>query len=423
MKTINKELFSQQSCNFKFLAKEGFNTPKYYELETYDDFENIIIDHLNTHKSLGVSGFVQEVEEYTETAAENVFFSYDNIYTTKLTEIVWVSNPSGEIIPTGIFEEISIENKSYTSCSLRNVAYLEKLITSKKMAIGDEIHIVLRDENIPSIIGVAKNNNGDEIAVPTACPVCETTLQLVNYKFVCGNDDCSNKVTFILMNYFELLNDSKLTSKLLTQLVNDFGVTSISDLKALTVAEIGHLPDSNLILEILSKKQTIDKHQLIHLTQPKNNSIGVIGHFMNVADISQLLNTTTTVEDIIDITMVDESSRSELIKAVNNQLVAIRENSQFFNVEGNNSNTLNNHIFCLTNTMKKDTMKHYEKLIVENGGRVGAVSMKLNFLVTNEIDNTKYKKVVETNTKLYNNGKTHSITIIDESDLLKMMEK
>ncbi|RLC45037.1 MAG: hypothetical protein DRH57_08705, partial [Candidatus Cloacimonadota bacterium] len=131
----------------------------------------------------------------------------------------------------------------------------------------------------------------------------------------------------------------------------------------------------------------------------------------------------TIANDIVDIDMVDESSRDNLIKAISNQLAAIRENSILFDIADNLTNVLDNHIFCLTNTMKKATMKKYESLIIENGGRIGTVSMKLNFLVTNKINNTKYKKAVETNTKLYNSGKTHSITIIDENELLKMMEK
>jgi len=423
METINKELFSQQSCNFKFLAKEGFNTPKYYEFETYDDFENLIIDNLNTHTDLGIDGFIQELEAFDVEEQKNIFFKYDDIFTSILTDIIWVPNPDGEIIPTAKFEEIEIGGLAYTSCSLKNVAYLEKLITSKKMQIGDNVCIILKDDNIPTIIGVAKNNNMTDISVPTNCPVCDSKLELINYKFVCGSNKCAVKVSDILTNYFELLNHKSLDSKLLSTLVVDYGVTSIADLRKLPENTIKQLKDGNIIFKLLNEKLKNNKHQLLNLTQPRNNGIGVIGHFMNSTDLEVLLDVNTIVTDIIDTSMVDVSSREELIKAISTQLSIIRENSIFFDIEGNTSNTLNNHIFCLTNTMKKSTMKKYEALIVANGGRVGAVSMKLNFLVTNEIDNTKYKKVVEANTKLYNSGKTHSITIIDESELLKMMEK
>ena len=255
------------------------------------------------------------------------------------------------------------------------------------------------------------------------CPVCESSLTVVNYKFVCSNNVCSVKVKDILANYFELLNHKSFDSKLLITLVKDFNIASISDLKKLTKSKIKKLNNSDIIVDTLNTTQTITKDQLINLIQPKNNGIGVIRHFMDNTDIEVLLNSNTTAENIIDISMVDDSSREELIEAINKQLDSIRETSKFFTIEGLSNNTLNNRIFCLTNSMKKDTMKHYEQLITNNGGRIGTVSMKLDFLVTNTDDNTKYRKVVETNTKLYNSGKTHSIIIIDESDLLKMMEK
>lgn len=423
MKTINKELFSQQSCNFKFLAKEGFNTPKYYDFETYDDFENLIIDNLNTHTESGVVGFVQELEAFDGDEPKNVFFEYNDVVKSILVDIIWVSNPNGEIIPTAKFEDITIGATSYTSCSLKNVAYLEKLITSKKMKIGDEVYITLKDENIPTIIGVAKHNNKTEISVPTNCPVCNSDLELINYKFICGSDKCAIKVADILTNYFELLNHKSLDATLLSTLVNKFGVTSITDLRKLPEDTVKQLKEGDTIFKLINDKQKINKQQLINLTQPRNNGIGVIGHFMNNTDLAVLLNENTIANDIVDINMVDESSRDDLIKAISNQLSAIRENSILFDIADNSANVLDNHIFCLTNTMKKATMKKYESLIIENGGRIGTVSMKLNFLVTNKINNTKYKKAVETNTKLYNSGKTHSIAIIDENELLKMMEK
>jgi len=423
MKTINNELFSQQSCNFKFLAKEGFNTPKYYELDTFDDFENLIIDNLNTHDDLGVDGFVQELEEFNENTPLKIYFNYDSVVQSTLTDVVWIPNPSGELIPTAVFEEVVIGDISYTSCSLKNMAYLEKLITSKKMMIGDVVHITLRDNNIPIIIGVATHNNKVNIEVPSKCPVCEDTLDLINSKFVCSNRNCSVKIKDILLNYFELINHKMFDDSLLLTMVKDFDVTSITDLKNISESDINKMKDGADIFTILHTKQTINKQQLINLTQPINNGVGVIGYFMSNTDTEVLLDTNTTATDIIDISMVDDSAREELTTAINSQLATIRENSKFFNIEGLSVNTLNNNIFCLTNTMKHGTMKHYEKLIVESGGRIGAVSMKLHFLVTNEKDNTQYNKVVETNTKLYNNGKAHSIHVIDESELLKMMEK
>lgn len=423
MKTINNEMFSQQSCNFKFLAKEGFNTPKYYEFDTYEDYENLIISHLNTHKDLGINGFVQQTQEFEEDQPQEVFLSYDDVTTSILTEISWVTNPNGEIIPIAKFDKISIGNTQYTSCSLKNVAYIEKLITTNKMMIGDEVFVMLKDDNIPALIGVSKNNNGVAIPVPTNCPNCKSVLTVVNHKFICESEKCSVKVNDVLLNYVGLLNSKVFTEKTLMELVKQFGITSITELKSLELSQINHLKYANEIIDLLTTKATISKQQLISLTHPRNNGIAVIGHFMNSTSLEVLLNDRTVADDIIDITMVDESSRSNLVETINNQLSTIRLNSVLFDVDENNMHILTGKLFCLTNTMKKDTMKNYEQKIVDNGGRVGVVTMKLNFLVTNDNDNNKYKKVIETNTKLYNSGKTHSIIVIDEQELLKMMEK
>jgi DNA ligase (NAD+) len=318
---------------------------------------------------------------------------------------------------------VSIEGKSYSSCSLKNTAYLAELITNRKMMIGDIIHIIMKDTNIPIVIGVAVHNNETDITIPSNCPSCNSQLHLINHKFICNNQKCPIKIKDILINYFELANIGRFDETMIFALIEKFNITSVADLKSVNKNEILKFQDGEDIFRLLNTKQTISKQQLIDLSQPINIGIGVIGHFMSNLDINLLLDERTNADDVIDLSMVDEDSKEELKSTINYQLEIIRKNSKHFKIKDLITNSLNNATFCLTNTMKKDTMKNYEKKIIENGGRIGSVSMKLDFLVTNKTNNTKYNKVINLNTKLYNKGNTHSIHIIDESELLKMMEK
>ncbi len=76
--------------------------------------------------------------------------------------------------------------------------------------------------------------------------------------------------------------------------------------------------------------------------------------------------------------------------------------------------------FCITGALKHGTREVYEQKIYGARGKIGGVTQKLDYLVTNDANTTssKMKKVQELNAKA---GDGKKILIIDEDELIKML--
>lgn len=426
METINDKLFTQPSCKFKFLSKEGFNIPKFYDLNTYDDVINVIKNKSSAESVFKIKGIVQEVDEYSDELP-SVYFDFVNTKRTILNKILWVLNVDGVLIPTAKFDVVTIDGSKYSTCSLNNALYLESLIINDKLAIGDEIIIVLKDDNIPYILGVSTHNGGAEIDMPNTCPSCKEKFEIFNSKIICNNTKCNSKVVYVLENYLELLNDEIFTKPLLLKLINEYNINSIHDLKCLNENEISKFSTDALdIVHLLKQVHKVSKNQFLNLLQPPNNGVRVMSHIIDTTPLSVLLDTNTLPSDIFDISIVDATSQEALTVALQQQLNTIQLNAKYFNIDGTiSTNSIEGKIFCFTNTMKEKSMKDYKEMVVEAGGVIGNITQKLDFLVSNELEEktTKFNNVVKVNNKLYNGGKTHSINVLTEQELIKLMEQ
>ncbi len=428
METINNKLFTQPSCKFKFLSKEGFNIPKFYEdLNTYDDMVNLIKDKSKINSMFEIKGLVQESNEYDEdNDITSIYFDFDNIFETILTDVTWTLNTNGIYLPIAHFNSIKINDKQFNTASFKNVAYLESLIVQQNLTIGDTILVVLKDDNIPYILKVSNNNNnGEQIIMPTVCPQCNTNFEIFNAKITCNNLSCDSKVLDVLDNFITLLNNEYITPSLIKSVVSKFNVSSIDDLKQLSVEDIATISkDASLIHDILNNRHTVSKIQFLNLLQPSNNGIRVMSHIIDNTPIEVLLNDSTEPKDLFDISILDVKSKEAIEEALQLQLNTIRINAKHFDIEGNTISKIDGKIFCFTNTMIEKSMKEYEASIKDMGGIIGNVTQKLDYLISNERakKSTKYKKVVDTNNKLYNSGKTHSINILTEEQFKNLME-
>ena len=79
----------------------------------------------------------------------------------------------------------------------------------------------------------------------------------------------------------------------------------------------------------------------------------------------------------------------------------------------NVSNKLDGLTFCFTGKIIGYTRNELEQLVIDNGGKIGAVNSKLNYLCSDDENSTSSKMV---------KAKELGITIITSKEFLKMVE-
>jgi DNA ligase (NAD+) len=169
MKVINNAIFEKPSCKFKFLQREGFHTPNFYEVNDIIEVLNIYKDYMKTKRdelSYDIDGLVEEVNDY-DTQDEMGYdpkglkpkfataIKFDSVASiTPLKSIRWTVGMTGRIIPTCIYEPIDIMGVTVTKSTMHNFEFLENAIKNEGLKIGSECIVIRSGDVIPKFLGV-----------------------------------------------------------------------------------------------------------------------------------------------------------------------------------------------------------------------------------------------------------------------------
>lgn len=167
--TLNSAIFDTPSCKFRFLQREGFNVPNYYELIDGGEVLHLYKTYMESKRDeleYDIDGLVQEIDDYDsqkllgyQPNGLNPKFmtsiKFDSIGgITKLRDIRWTVGMTGRIIPTGIFDPVDLMGVTIEKASLHNFEFLENLIKKDGLRIGSKILVVRRGDVIPQIVQV-----------------------------------------------------------------------------------------------------------------------------------------------------------------------------------------------------------------------------------------------------------------------------
>lgn len=86
---------------------------------------------------------------------------YDDLYETKLIDIIWSMGRTGQITPVALFETINIDGTEVNRASLSNLSILKKTLGERPFK-GQTIMVTKRNQIIPKI-EKAKDENGQWI--------------------------------------------------------------------------------------------------------------------------------------------------------------------------------------------------------------------------------------------------------------------
>jgi|SaaInlStandDraft_4_1057021.scaffolds.fasta_scaffold11874_2 DNA ligase (NAD+) len=449
---FNSAIFEKPSCKFKFLQREGFNVPNYFEFQNHSEVLTLYKEYMQYRRdelTYDIDGLVQEVDDFDaqkelgyqpnglipKFATSIKFDSMGSI--TPLVSVRWTVGMTGKIIPTGIFKPVDIMGVTVEKATFHNFEFIENLINKENLKIGSECIIIRAGDVIPKMIGVKTSGDGDNIEIPTNCPVCDSTLNRFSVELVCENPDCDAKTHGIITNMFDTLDIKGLSGKFAAKVVDTYDISTIDELMRLSLDDLENLPG-------FGKKSAQKAHDAIHsvtevspeqffaMLNIPNQGVRVFENLFAQFPMEKLLDENFKPDDILDTKGIAEKSANAIHQGIQDNLDRIRENSEWFiiikkKVNNDTTSHKSNMVgksFCITGTLNNGTRKEYETKIKAMGGKTGSVTKKLDYLVTNDDDtsSSKMKKTLEINAKNENDGIDKRILIITENDLTELME-
>lgn len=454
MKVINNAIFEKPSCKFKYLQREGFLTPNFYEVNTLDEVMNIYKEYMKTKRDAleyDIDGLVEEVNDY-DTQEQMGYdpsglkpkfataIKFDSVASvTPLVDVRWTVGMTGKVIPTAIYEPIEIMGVTVTKSTMHNFEFLEKAINNEGMRIGSECIVIRSGDVIPKFIGVKTAGKGKQIQIPDNCPECGEPLDRFSVDLVCENTACPAKTKGLFSNFFDTLKIKGLSDKFIEKAVEMYDIRTIKDLMELTLEQIENLPgyatkSAKAAYDKIHSVKEVSPEQFMALLNIPNQGVRVFENLFKQFPIEKLLDEDFKPEDIMDTKGIAEKTAHAIHDGIQSNLDRLRENAEFFTIKkekkkvvdsSQHSTKMVGKTFCITGTLNNGTRSEYETMIEAKGGiATGSVTTKLNYLVTNEVDtnSSKMKKARELNVKWEQNGEDKKIIIITEDNLIKMME-
>ena len=122
---------------------------------------------------------------------------YDEEYETYLKDIEWTMGRTGVLTPVAIFEPVDTGDSVIERASLHNVSIMKDLLWRPYK--GQSLMVCKMNDIIPQVVSAGREISpadfeGLELTIPTVCPVCGGTLEIVcevdSEMLVCTNSAC-----------------------------------------------------------------------------------------------------------------------------------------------------------------------------------------------------------------------------------------
>lgn len=209
---VPTEVASNSFINrLQYAAELGFDTVPFLPIRgnSNAEFINIVIEQLQrgaNERNFPIDGLVATYNDITYGESLGMtghhpkhsiaFKFYDEEVETVLKNIEWSMGKIGSLTPVAIFDPVEIDGTMVERASLHNVSILTKL----DLQIGDTIIAYKANQIIPQVKEnlSAKDRESAYIRIPSQCPVCESSTQIVKENdsevLMCTNPHCKGKL-------------------------------------------------------------------------------------------------------------------------------------------------------------------------------------------------------------------------------------
>ncbi|MFC5700779.1 NAD-dependent DNA ligase LigA [Cohnella faecalis] len=181
--------------------------------------------------------------------------------TTVLESVSWEVGRTGKVTPLARVEAVELAGVTVQNCTLNNIGDIER--KNLKHALGTRIFIRRSNDVIPEILGKADDEEGGEIAVPTACPGCGSPLEMKGAHLFCVNKlGCKPQIVGRITHFAsrDCMDIETFSGKTAEQLYEELGVRDPADLYSLTFEDLvklqrfGEKKATNLIAALEKSK-------------------------------------------------------------------------------------------------------------------------------------------------------------------------
>lgn len=378
------------------------------------------VDNLEDEKKLGFTARVPRWGIAYKFPAEEVL--------TTLKEIKFTVGRTGKITPNAIFSPVHVDGSLVSKATLHNSDYC----LDKDIRIGDVISIRKAGDVIPEVVEV-KLERRKEDTVPFKmidnCPMCNTKLIRKDANYFCPNENCPARDIESLVHFVS--RDAMYIDGFGDRIIEDFYnmnyLRNIDDFYTLdkykdelkTLEGFGEKSIDNLLSAIENSKNNSLERLLFGLgiRYVGKKTAKILAMYYKTMDnlIKADFDELKSIPDIGDViaNSVVEYFNSEKNLNLINRLNELGINMRYTggDIDTTNDN-INGKTFVITGTLSVPRDEIKEKLESLGANVTGSVTKKTDYVIAGEKAGSKYDKAKEL-----------GITIINEEEYRKMIEK
>ncbi len=410
------EAFSSIGGALEKIAEIG-NTRKGYYYDT--DGAVIKVNSLSDREILGETAKVPRwaiafkyPAEQKETTIKNIFINVGR---------------TGVLTPTAEFETVTLAGTRVSRATLHNLDYIRQ----KDIKIGDRVLIQKAGDIIPEVVkSLTEKRTGEEtdFDMPKNCPVCgapvhreagEAAYRCTN--FACSAQAVRNIIHFVSRNAMDIEGmGPSVVQKLIDEhlIENSADIYSIKKDDLVNIDKLGEKSAQNLINAIENSKKNCLSRLLFglgirHIGQSAAREIAK--HFKNIDAL--ISASAEEIAEIDDIGMIMANSVREFFDEERNikiidEFKAQSVNTEYIDEGANFDNRFEGKTFVVTGTLETLKRAEAEALIENYGGKASkSVSKNTDYVLAGESAGSKLDK-----------AQSLGITVIDETEFLKMVE-
>jgi len=345
--------------------------------------------------------------------------------TTILENVTWQVGRTGKITPVAELEPTELAGATIKRATLNSIDDIRR----KKVKIGSRVLIRRSNEVIPEVLGVFEVHDTDsEILPPVKCPGCNHETQFEGVHLFCKNHKGCKKQILERLTHFasrNAMNIESLSRKTIEWLMNNFCVSSYSDLYTFDYSKLVGMPGfgekkvQNIVTNLeLSKKVKLANFIFalgidsvgIKLAKVLSKKYKTLENIIS-ASFDDLIE----IDDVAEITATDirnyfedDYYSAEIKNLINLGIFVEEENNKVMNTHS----YFNGGKFVLTGTLESMTRPEASKIIESLGGEMmSGVSKSTTAVIVGASPGSKYVK-----------ARSLGVKIIDEQEFLKLIK-
>lgn len=422
-----------QSQSIEFLKKNKFKVYPFFRVcQNLSQIEHAIdeirqnrqkIDYLTDGAVIKTDSFeirklMGETEKFPKWAIAYKFSAEEA--QTEILDIIWQVGRTGKLTPLALVAPVDLGGATVQRATLNNYGD----ILRKDVFVGSIVNIRRSNDVIPEILGAVDNKKAkNAVEKPTACPICQTTLEEIGANLFCVNFDCPSRAVSRLVHYAskaaaDIAGLSEKTALLLFEKLRLDAPRLLYNLRQEDLQELDGFKQKKIenLLNSINNSRNIEFSKFIY-------SLGIEGVGIKTAkDLAQFFNNlqefmvagterlkeVAEVGEVLSENIVNYFKDRENIRQLDELLTAVNIVYKDKDLGGK----LQGQHIVLTGTLENYTRSGASKLIEELGGTVqSAVTEKTTLVIAGQNAGSKLKKAQE-----------KGIKIIDESQFSKLIK-